>query len=277
MYSLDYGPLIELHARARSRLDGRVRPRAGGQRARRGLHRRGWPHRAHRAPAAAATAPRSCLGAMGVSCSARGFSRGCLAGGAELPATADFARDLVPRPAPAHVLAYVCDTRRATALLANAAHRRPVLARAHGAAPCRAPFALHSDPEWPLFTHHEPLAPACGLADASADAAILSPGCVVAGEVSRSILSRRCRVGANAERAQLGATPGRGGRRGLRARQGHRRLRRDDPAQHDARREVVRGVALLRFARGHRARHVRTAARRLSTLLRARSPDAAGA
>ena len=61
-----------------------------------------------------------------------------------------------------------------------------------------APFSLHADGEWPVFTRHEPLAPARVLADAYVDAAVLSPGSVVAGDVTRSVVSTRCRVGANA-------------------------------------------------------------------------------
>jgi glucose-1-phosphate adenylyltransferase len=49
-----------------------------------------------------------------------------------------------------------------------------------------------------VFTRHEPLSPARVLADAYVDAAVLSPGSVVAGDVTRSIVSTRCRVGANA-------------------------------------------------------------------------------
>ena len=49
-----------------------------------------------------------------------------------------------------------------------------------------------------MFTRHEPLAPARVLSDANVDAAVLSPGSVVAGDVTRSIVSTRCRVGANA-------------------------------------------------------------------------------
>ena len=61
-----------------------------------------------------------------------------------------------------------------------------------------APFSLHADGEWPVFTRHEPLSPARVLADACVDDAILSPGSVVAGDVTRSIVSTRCRVGPNA-------------------------------------------------------------------------------
>jgi len=60
------------------------------------------------------------------------------------------------------------------------------------------PFSLHTDGAWPVFTRHEPLPPARVLADAYVDDAILSPGSLVAGDVTRSIVSSRCRIGANA-------------------------------------------------------------------------------
>ena len=57
---------------------------------------------------------------------------------------------------------------------------------------------LHADGEWPVFTRHEPLSPARVLTDAYVDAAVVSPGAVVAGDVTRSVISTRCRIGANA-------------------------------------------------------------------------------
>jgi glucose-1-phosphate adenylyltransferase len=57
--------------------------------------------------------------------------------------------------------------------------------------------ALHSE-SWPVFTRHQPLKPARVLADAYVDAAVLSPGCVVAGDVTRSVVSTKCLVGPNA-------------------------------------------------------------------------------
>jgi glucose-1-phosphate adenylyltransferase len=52
---------------------------------------------------------------------------------------------------------------------------------------------------WPIFTRHQPLPPARVLTNACVDAAIVSPGAIVAGDVTRSIVSTRCRIGANAE------------------------------------------------------------------------------
>jgi len=57
---------------------------------------------------------------------------------------------------------------------------------------------LYADTAWPVFTRHEPLSPARVLADASVDGAILSAGSVVAGDVTHSVVSTRCRIGSNA-------------------------------------------------------------------------------
>ncbi len=58
--------------------------------------------------------------------------------------------------------------------------------------------ALYADPTWPVLTRHQPMSPARVLAGAYVDAAVLSPGCVVAGDVTRSVISTGCRVGAHA-------------------------------------------------------------------------------
>ena len=152
----------------------------------------------HRPPTA--TMPRrSCLAAMGVFLFSAKFLGECMARGAERPATADFARDLVPEAVrTARVFAHVCDTaeephywrtlntvdrywRANMELLDNVA-----------------PFSLQADAEWPIFTRHEPLSPARVLADAYVDGALLSPGSVIAGDVTRSVVSTRCRIGSNA-------------------------------------------------------------------------------
>jgi glucose-1-phosphate adenylyltransferase len=76
-----------------------------------------------------------------------------------------------------------------------------------------APVAF-GNPDWPLFTRHEPLSPGQLRPGARVDAAIVSSGCVVAGEVTRSVLSSRCRVaeGACVRNSVLlpGATVGEG-------------------------------------------------------------------
>jgi glucose-1-phosphate adenylyltransferase len=199
VYSLDYAPLIELHAARGADLtvacahvpedsehdevfvggDGRI-------------------ERIEHRPAAALEPRTSCLGAMGAFLFDAKFLADCLASGAYSPATADFARDLVPQVArSAHVLAYVCDT-------VEQPHYWRTLDtidrywRAHMELLDGSTQALHADAGWPVFTRNEPLAPARVLANAYVDAAVLSPGSVVAGNVTHSVISARCRVGANA-------------------------------------------------------------------------------
>ena len=199
VYSLDYAPLIELHAARGADLTVACAHVAedsehdevfvGGD---------GRIERIEHRPAAALAPRRSCLGAMGAFLFDAKFLADCLASGAHSPATADFARDLVPQAArSAHVLAYVCDT-------VEQPHYWRTLDtvdrywRAHMELLDGSTQALHADAGWPVFTRNEPLAPARVLANAYVDAAVLSPGSVVAGNVTRSVISTRCRVGANA-------------------------------------------------------------------------------
>jgi glucose-1-phosphate adenylyltransferase len=198
LYALDYGPLLELHAAQDADVtvacahvpensehddvfvepDGRIR------------------HIEHRPPMSAPPR-RSRLAAMGVFLFSSKFLTECLASGVDRPATADFARDLVPDVVrTARVFAHVCDT-------AEQPHYWRTLNtvdrywRAHMELLDNVAPALHADRDWPIFTHHEPLSPARVLADAYVDAALVSAGSVVAGNVTRSIISTRCRVGAN--------------------------------------------------------------------------------
>jgi glucose-1-phosphate adenylyltransferase len=127
------------------------------------------------------------------------FLAECLANSAERPATADFMRDLVPDGVrKARVFAHVCDTAeqphywRTLNTVDRYWHANMELLDN------ATPFSLHADGEWPVFTRHQPLPPARVLADAYVDDAVLSPGSVVSGDVTRSVISTRCRVGANA-------------------------------------------------------------------------------
>jgi glucose-1-phosphate adenylyltransferase len=76
-----------------------------------------------------------------------------------------------------------------------------------------APVAF-DDPDWPLFTRRAPLSPGQLRPGARVDAAIVSTGCVVAGEVTRSVLSNGVRVaeGASVRNSVLlpGASVGEG-------------------------------------------------------------------
>ena len=56
-------------------------------------------------------------------------------------------------------------------------------------------FDLH-DPSWPIWTHQVPCPPPKFTGGGTARASIVSGGCRVAGEVSRSVLSTNCTVGA---------------------------------------------------------------------------------
>jgi glucose-1-phosphate adenylyltransferase len=199
LYALDYGPLVEVHAAQTADVtvacahvpensehddvfvepDGRIR------------------HIEHRPPTVAPP-HRSRLAAMGVFLFSAGFLAECLARCADRPATADFARDLVPDIVrTARVFAHVCDT-------AEQPHYWRTLNtvdrywHAHMELLDNVAPGLHADRDWPVFTHHEPLSPARVLADACLDATLVSAGSVVAGNVTRSIVSTRCRVGANA-------------------------------------------------------------------------------
>jgi glucose-1-phosphate adenylyltransferase len=198
VYALDYGPLIENHAARGADLtvacahvpedsehdevfmgvDGRVE------------------RIEHRSPTA--TAPRrSSLAAMGVFLFNAKFLAAYLLANARRLATADFARDLVPEAArAAHVYGHVCDEPQEPHYwrTLNTVDR---YWRTHMELLDNVGPELHAD-SWPVFTRHQSLQPARVLADAYVDAAVLGPGSVVAGDVTRSVISTRCRVGANA-------------------------------------------------------------------------------
>lgn len=198
IYSLDYGPLIEAHKARHADLtiacahvpDSNEDDEVvvdGNQRVER-IERR----------APAATAPRLHLAAMGVFLFSAKFLAEYLADGARNSATADFARDLVPEAArKARVFAYVCDDAD-DPVYWRTLNTVDQYWRANMEILDNVTPALHADTSWPIFTRPEPLSPARVLADAYVDAAVLSPGCVVAGDVTRSIISTRCRVGPNA-------------------------------------------------------------------------------
>lgn len=112
--------------------------------------------------------------------------------------SADFARDLVPAAArDANVRAYESRDGDRPGYWRDVGtidrYWRAHMELLHDPAPI-----AFGDPQWPIFTRHEPLGPGELRPGARVDAAIVSPGCVVAGEVSRSVLSSRCRVGEGA-------------------------------------------------------------------------------
>jgi len=167
-----------------------------------------------RAHGATSGARHDSLVPMGVYLFSTGFLLDRLREWASRSTSIDFARELVPAAVSESVVfAYECGD------AARPAYWRDVGTvdrywRAHmELLEDPAPLAF-DDPAWPLFTCHESLSPGQVRPGARIDAAIVSPGCVVAGEVSRSVLSNRCRVGEGASiRSSVllpGATVGEG-------------------------------------------------------------------
>src|SRR5688572_17945392 len=200
LYALDYGPLIEQHLASDADLTvACAHVPEGSEHDDVFLGPDGRIVRIEHRPPTAAAARRSCLAAMGVFLFSAKFLGECLVRDGTKPASADFARDLVPEAVrTARVFAHVCDT-------AEEPHYWRTLNTVdrYWAANMEllddvTPFSLQADAGWPIFTRHEPLSPARVLGDAFVDGAILSPGCVIAGDVTRSVVSTRCRIGSNA-------------------------------------------------------------------------------
>jgi glucose-1-phosphate adenylyltransferase len=197
VYSLDYGPLIEAHIAANADVTvACAHVPATSEHDEVFVDAAGRIDRIEHRPPTATEPRRSALAAMGVFLFTAKFLADYLAS-ARL-ATADFARDLVPAAArSACVRAHVCDD-AADPYYWRTLNTVDRFWRAHMELLDNAAPALYANPTWPVFTRHQPLSPARVLADAYVDAAVLSPGCVVAGDVTRSVISTRCRVGANA-------------------------------------------------------------------------------
>jgi glucose-1-phosphate adenylyltransferase len=199
VYALDYGPLIELHvARGADLTVTCAHVPEDSEHDEVFLGAGGRIDRIEHRPRTAMAPRRSCLGAMGVFLFDAKFLAAYLSDSASRTATADFARDLVPHAArSARVFAYVCDAPEQPHYwrTLNTVDR---YWHAHMELLDTAAPVLHTDAAWPVFTRYEPLQPARVLADAYVDAAVLSPGSVIAGDVTRSVISTRCRVGANA-------------------------------------------------------------------------------
>jgi glucose-1-phosphate adenylyltransferase len=198
VYTLDYGPLIEAHAARNADVTvacAHVPDNSEHDDVFMGLS--GRIERIEHRPLAAAAPRRSCLAAMGVYLFSAQFLAEYLAANAPRLATADFARDLLPEAArTARVYGYVCDD-AADPYYWRTLNTVDRYWRAHMELLDNGGPALHAE-SWPIFTRHQPLKPARVLADAYVDAAVLSPGSVVAGDVTRSVVSTRCRVGLNA-------------------------------------------------------------------------------
>jgi glucose-1-phosphate adenylyltransferase len=199
IYALDFGALIEAHTASKADLTvACAHVPEGSEHDDVFVGANGLITRIEHRPPTVTAPRRSCLAAMGVFLFSARFLNDRLAGRAREAATADFARDLVPDTVrSARVLAYVCDS-------AERPHYWRTLDtvdrywRAHMELVDNVGPAWSAGGEWPVFTRHEPLSPARVLADAYVDAAVVSPGAVVAGDVTRSVVSTRCRVGSNA-------------------------------------------------------------------------------
>jgi glucose-1-phosphate adenylyltransferase len=199
IYSLDYGPLIELHTAQNADLTiACAHVQDSSEHDEVFVASDGRVERIEHRPATATVPRRSRLAAMGVFVFSTEFLGDCLARSAERPATADFARNLVPEAVrKARVFAHICDTPELPHYwrTLNTVDR---YWHAHMELLDNVAPTLHADGEWPVFTRQEPLSPARVLTDAYVDAAVVSPGAVVAGDVTRSVVSTRCRIGANA-------------------------------------------------------------------------------
>ena len=198
VYSLDYGPLIEAHVGRNADLTvACAHVPASSDHDEVFIGADGRIDRIEHRPRSATAPHRSGVAAMGVFLFSAKFLADYLAKSALGSATADFARDLAAAVSSARVFAHVCDD-------ADDPHYwRPLSTvdaywRAHMELLDNVGPALEVDASWPVFTRHQPLSPARVLADAYVDTAVLSPGSVVAGDVTRSVISTRCRVGAGA-------------------------------------------------------------------------------
>jgi glucose-1-phosphate adenylyltransferase len=198
IYPLDYGPLIEAHdARGADLTVACAHVCDDSEHDEVFVDADGSIDAIEHRPPAAAKARLSALAPMGVYLFSGKFLVECLRDGMLRPATADFARDLVPELArAARVFACVCDASERP-LYWRTLNSVDRYWRAHMELLDDAP-ALYSDGAWPIFTRHEPLPPAHVLGNAHVDAAVVSPGAVVAGDVTHSIVSTRCRIGAGA-------------------------------------------------------------------------------
>ncbi len=199
VYSLDYGPLIETHVAGHADVTvACAHVPATSDHDEVFADDNGRVERIEHRLQTTLEPRRSCLAPMGVCLFSAKFLADYLAAAAPGLATADFARDLLPALAQtAHVRAHVCDD-AAEPYYWRTLNTVDRFWRTHMELLDNAAPALYANPGWPVFTRHQPLSPARVLADAYVDAAVLSPGCVVAGDVTRSVISTHCRVGANA-------------------------------------------------------------------------------
>jgi glucose-1-phosphate adenylyltransferase len=197
IYSLDYSLLIEAHIATGADLTVACAHTDGTEQA--AIAGPDWRlERIERLGPSLESRGGPCLAPMGAFVFSAEFLAECLRPEPSSSATADFARDLVPSLAGrARVFAHICDDREEPCpwRTLNTIDR---YWRAHMELLDDSPLGILGNPGWPVFTRYEPLPSARVLRDACVDAAVLSPGAVVAGDVTHSVISTRCRVGANA-------------------------------------------------------------------------------
>jgi glucose-1-phosphate adenylyltransferase len=200
LYALDYSPLIEQHLASDADLTvACAHVPEGSEHDDVFLGPDGRIVRIEHRPPTATAPRRSRLAAMGVFLFSAKFLSECLARGDTRPATADFARDLLPEVLrTARVFAHICDTAEYPLYWRTLNTVDRYWSANMELLDNLTPFALYADTGWPVFTRHEPLSPARVLANASVDGAILSAGSVVAGDVTHSVVSTRCRIGSKA-------------------------------------------------------------------------------
>jgi glucose-1-phosphate adenylyltransferase len=196
IYSLDYSLLIEAHAASGANLTVACAVAAGTDQV--ATATAGRLDRIEQLPASAAADPEQRLAPMGAYLFSTEFLAECLRAGQAAWPAADFATDLVPSLAGReHVFAYFCGD------LQEPCYWRTLDTidrywHAHMELLDDPQVGVLGNPSWPVFTRYEPLPAARVLRDAYVDSAILSPGAVVAGDVTHSVIAVRCRVGQNA-------------------------------------------------------------------------------
>jgi glucose-1-phosphate adenylyltransferase len=196
IYSLDYSWLIDSHVASGADLTVACAAATGTDQLATVVG--GRLERIERLPANAAANSEQRLAPMGAFVFTAEFLADCLRAGQAAWPTADFAKDLVPSLAGRErVLAYLCGDLQEPwywRTLDTIDHYW----RAHMELLDDPPVGVLGNPSWPVFTRYEPLPAARVLRDVHVDAAILSPGSVVAGDVRHSVIGARCRVGEKA-------------------------------------------------------------------------------